>query len=44
MLTQGKAQVTSGDGQPRLTRGNIKIKIIIIIVLKLDLRVDQNNA
>jgi hypothetical protein len=40
MLTRDKVQVTSGDSQPRLTRGNIKIKIIIIIVLKLDLRVD----
>ena len=44
MLTRGKVQVTSRDGQPKLTRGNIKIKIIIIIVLKLNLRVDKDKA
>jgi len=32
-LTQGKALITNYEGQPGLTRVNIRIKIIIIVVI-----------
>jgi len=39
-IDRGKAQVTNREGQPRLTRVNVWIKMVIIIIFKLDLRVD----
>jgi hypothetical protein len=32
-LTQGKALITNYEGQPGLTRVNVRIKIIIIVVI-----------
>ena len=34
--TWGKVYAMGLDGQPRLTQINVRIKMIIIIVLKLD--------
>jgi hypothetical protein len=42
-LTRGKVQVTSLDDQLWLTRDNIKIKMVIIIVLKYDLGVNTGE-
>jgi hypothetical protein len=42
--TQGKAQITNREGQSRLTRVNVRIKVIIIIVLKPDCVVNQSKA
>jgi len=39
-----KARVTNLKGQPGLTRVNVIIKIVIIIVLKLDSRVKQGKV
>jgi len=39
-----KAQVTNKKGKPRVTRVNVLIKIIILIVLKLDSRVNQSKV
>jgi len=36
MLTQYKAWIIGKEGQPVLIRVNLKIKIIIIIILKID--------
>ena len=44
MVNQGKAQVIGWEGQYGLTRFNVWITIIIIIVLKLDLRVDPRQG
>jgi hypothetical protein len=40
MINLDKAWAISQDGQSRLTKSNIKIKIVIIIVLKPDLMID----
>jgi hypothetical protein len=38
MLTQDKAWITGKEGQPVLIRVNLRIKMVIIIVLKINSR------
>jgi len=40
----GQSRITGPESQPKLTQVNIKTKIIVIIVLKLDLEVDREQG